>query len=62
MTPKTPANFRIDDTLLRAMAGIRTREGIPISEQLRRGIRLWLKSKGVVEQAAPRRARTRRKA
>jgi hypothetical protein len=40
-------NFAIDPELLAALRTLKVRDGIPESEQIRRGIRLWLKSKGV---------------
>ena len=61
MTPKKLTNFRIDSELLDALDRVRERDGIPVSEQVRRAIRLWLKQKGVTVKAAPRRADTRRR-
>ncbi len=46
VTPKRPTNFRIDDELLTGLEKVRNRDGVTISEQVRRGIRMWLKSKG----------------
>jgi hypothetical protein len=54
--------FRIDDELLKALRDVHEREGIQISEQVRRAIRLWLESKGVVAKAARKRASTRKRA
>ncbi len=34
-----------------ALEAVRDRDGIPVSEQVRRGIELWLKSKGIVAKA-----------
>lgn len=47
MTPKRLTNFRIDDELMDALETIRERDGIPVSEQVRRAIELWLAEKGV---------------
>ena len=44
-------NFAIDPELLTALRTLKVRDGIPESEQIRRGIRLWLKSKGVAVKA-----------
>ncbi|MEO7891219.1 MAG: hypothetical protein ABIW19_14570 [Vicinamibacterales bacterium] len=63
MTPvRRVATFRVDEDVLEGMEFLRDRDGIPFSEQIRRGLRLWLDSKGVKVKAAPRRAGTRRKA
>ncbi|MGE0448021.1 MAG: ribbon-helix-helix protein, CopG family [Vicinamibacterales bacterium] len=40
-------NFAIDPELLAAIRQLKERDGISESEQIRRGIRLWLESKGV---------------
>ena len=45
MAPRKMRNFRIDDDLAAGLRRIRVRDGIPESEQIRRGIRLWLKAK-----------------
>ena len=47
MAPRKMRNFRIDEDLASGLRRIRERDGIPESEQIRRGIRLWLKSKGI---------------
>jgi hypothetical protein len=44
---KRPYNVKIDPELIEALRAIKTRDGISESEQIRRGIRLWLKAKGV---------------
>jgi hypothetical protein len=63
MTRRVATNIRIDPELMSALHAIREGDGVPVSEQIRRGIVLWLESKGVrVKKAAPRRASTRRKA
>ena len=62
VAPKEPYLVKIDPELLAALREVQDRDGINVSEQIRRGIQLWLKSKGVTAKAAPRRAQTRRKA
>ena len=47
MVPRKIVNFRIDEDLTLGLRRIKARDGIPESEQIRRGIRLWLKSKGL---------------
>jgi len=62
MTPRRMTTFRIDDELLDALRGVYEREGIQISEQVRRAIRMWLQSKGVVvEKTDGKRAGTRKR-
>lgn len=61
MTPKTLTNFRIDSELLDGLDRIRERDGVPVSEQVRRAIRDWLKKKGVTVEAPSRRSVKRRK-
>jgi len=41
-----PTNFRIDSALLEALQRIRERDGVPVSEQVRRAIRAWVADKG----------------
>jgi hypothetical protein len=52
-------SFAIDPDLLAALRVLKVRDGIPESEQIRRGIRLWLKSRGVSVEAPRPRARPR---
>ena len=64
MTPRIKKlyTFPIDQELADALKLVKERDGISEAEQVRRGIRMWLDSKGVTVKAAPRRAGTRRKA
>ena len=65
--PKRPyivaVTLKIDLELLDALRAIKARDGVSESEQIRRGIRLWLKAKGVKPNAdrcpTPSRARQR---
>jgi len=61
VTPRARYTFFIDDEIKAALMAIKERDGISESEQIRRAIKAWVESKGVTK-AAPRRARTRRKA
>lgn len=61
MSPKTSTTYRIDDEILDALREVKERDGIPVSEQVRRALLMWLESKGA-KKAANRRASTRRKA
>jgi hypothetical protein len=50
MTPaRRVATFRIDDDLMEAMQRLQDRDGIPLSEQIRRALRPWLEVKGVMK-------------
>ena len=40
-------NFYIDEDLADGLKAIKERDGASESEQIRRGIRLWLESKGI---------------
>jgi hypothetical protein len=50
MTPiRRVATFRVDDDVLEAMRRLQERDGMPLSEQIRRALRPWLESKGVMK-------------
>jgi hypothetical protein len=51
-------NFRIDPEQLAALQAIKQRDGIPLSEQVRRAIQRWIEGRGI--KADRRRAQTRR--
>ncbi len=58
---KVQYNFVIDPAVLLKIKKIKIRDGIAESEQIRRGIVLWLKSKGVkVDAEKPRESRRTR--
>jgi hypothetical protein len=61
VTPLKPATFRIESELLDAMQAVRERDGVPVSEQVRRGILLWLEQKGVRLKSDRKRATTRKR-
>jgi hypothetical protein len=61
MTVKRPYNVKIDPELIEALRTIKACDGITESEQIRRGIRLWLKSKGVRLEAERKRVATHRR-
>ena len=42
-----PTTFRLEAELMDGLRSIRVRDGIPLSEQVRRAIQTWLKAKGV---------------
>ena len=47
-TPRKVMTFRIDDDLIEGMNKLFDRDGIAESEQVRRALRRWLESKGVM--------------
>jgi hypothetical protein len=49
MTPsqKRQTAFRIEPEILAGLQEVKTRDGIPISEQVRRALRDWLQHRGV---------------
>ena len=60
MSPKTSTTYRIDDEILQALREVKMRDGIPVSEQVRRALVMWLESKGV-RKAERKRAATRKR-
>ena len=40
-------NFYIDPDLADGLKTLKERDGVPESEQIRRGIKLWLEAKGI---------------
>ena len=56
---KTPYTLKIDPPLLAALRRIADRDGINMSEQIRRGIKLWLAQKGEPLEAERKHARSR---
>ena len=43
---KRPYTLKLDEELIAAMKAIKARDGIPESEQIRRGLQRWLDAKG----------------
>jgi len=61
MTPvRRVATFRVDNDLFAAMQRLQERDGMPLSEQIRRALRPWLESKGVMKSER-KRAGTRKR-
>jgi hypothetical protein len=50
MSPKELTAFRVDPELMEGLRAIKDRDGIPISEQVRRALVAWLESKGAMPQ------------
>jgi len=57
-TPRKVTTFRIDSELLDGLQEVWERDGVAVSEQVRRAIRMWLEQKGVVN-GVRKRANTR---
>ena len=51
----------VNDELSEAIRLVETRDGISKAEQIRRGLRLWLKSKGVTVKSVRKPVRTRKR-
>ena len=54
-------NFAIDEDLAAGLKAIKSRDGIPESEQVRRALRAWLEAEGFAKEAERQRAATRRR-
>ena len=61
MTRKKLTGFRIDEELLEGLNAVWERDGVLVSEQVRRAIRDWLKKKGVTVKTGRKRASTRKR-
>ena len=61
VSPKKAYTLKIDPELLDALRSIKERDGVTESEQIRRGIQLWLKSKGLKVKSDRKRAGTRKR-
>lgn len=60
MTPLKPTTFRLETEIMEALSEIRDRDGVPVSEQVRRALKQWIESKGVTVKAQGKRASTRK--
>ena len=54
MSPRKLYNFLIDPDLAEGLKAVKTRDGISVSEQVRRAIRDWLSRKGVMKSGRKR--------
>ena len=61
MTPLKPATFRLEAELLEGLQHLKERDGLPVTEQVRRAIQAWLKAKGVTVKSERKRAVTRKR-
>jgi Ribbon-helix-helix protein, copG family len=62
MTPTHVTTLRLDDRLMDGLRTVKDRDGIPVSEQVRRAIEAWLGTKGVEVKTERKRAVTRKRA
>ncbi len=54
-------SFPIEADLAEGLKQVKERDGISEAEQIRRGIRMWLESRGVMTKAERKRAATRKR-
>jgi hypothetical protein len=52
--------FRLDPELLEALQTIKRRDGIPVSEQVRRALQTWVSEKGILKPERKRAATRKR--
>lgn len=60
VTPLKPATFRLEEELLEGLEQVKERDGVSITEQVRRAVIAWLAAKGVKVKAQGKRAGTRK--
>jgi hypothetical protein len=61
LMPKTATTYRLEDEILHALKVIKDRDGIPVSEQVRRALKSWIGSKGITVKSDRKRASTRKR-
>lgn len=59
--PLKSTTFRLETEILAALDEIRARDGVSVSEQVRRALKDWIDSKGVTMKTERKRAVTRRR-
>ena len=52
--PREQTAFRLDQDLMNGLRAVKERDGVPISEQVRRAVRVWLEAKGAMPTKAMR--------
>lgn len=52
--------FRLDEDLWDGLQTVKERDGVPIGEQIRRGIKLWLDTRGLPVKGAQKTGRKRK--
>ena len=61
MTPKKLAAYRLDTELIEGLEQVKEKTGAPIAEQVRRAIKAWLATNGVIVQKSDRKRASTRK-
>jgi hypothetical protein len=61
VTPLKPTTFRLETEIMAALVEIRDRDGVPVSEQVRRALMKWIEAKGVTIKTDRKRASTRKR-
>jgi Arc/MetJ-type ribon-helix-helix transcriptional regulator len=56
-----PTTFRLETEIMEALTEIRVRDGISVSEQVRRALRQWIESRDVKVKSERQRADTRKR-
>jgi hypothetical protein len=51
VTPLKPTTFRLETEIMTALSEIRERDGIAVSEQVRRALKQWIEAKGLTIKA-----------
>lgn len=62
LTPLKPTTFRLETEIMEALSAIRERDGVAVSEQVRRALKQWIAAKGVkLKSDRKRRGSTRKR-
>jgi len=56
-----PTNLRLEQEILKALQAIKERDGVSVTEQVRRALRTWIESKGIATKSERKRAATRKR-
>lgn len=56
-----PTNFRLETEILDALQRIKERDGVPVSEQVRRALTEWIEKKGETIKTGRKHATTRKR-
>jgi hypothetical protein len=59
--PLKPTTFRLETEIMDALGEIRERDGVPVSEQVRRALIQWIDAKGVKVRTDRKRGATRKR-
>jgi hypothetical protein len=61
VTHLKPVTFRLEQVLLDALQEVKERDGLPVTEQVRRAVIAWLELRGVKVKTERKRAATRKR-